>query len=95
MFATYLMIFMGQAQCSAVAVCENTADSCEAVVLECDAPVTLSECLETSVGFAWGTLPDGVARLEEPVIGLGCSTDLSRGFPATVDVDRAAVEGVL
>ncbi len=89
MFALWLILTMGGAECTAIAVCdEEGSPSCEAVVLSCDAPVSLDACLDTAGARGPGDAPD-----LEPMHGLGCSTALTlEGFPATVDFDRDEME---
>lgn len=81
MWVAYIALSMGGASCEAVTVCDKALESCEAVVLSCDAPVSLDACL-------MGGAAD-MAESEEWIDVLGCSTDLSRGWPATVDLDSA------
>ncbi len=93
MYALWLVIFMGGVSCDAVAVCEHDVASCEAVVVSCEAPVRLSACLNEASAYTLAemALPGAADGEIEPIYGLGCSTDLSAGWPATVDFDQDAL----
>lgn len=91
MFAIWLAIYMDGAQCDAVAVCADDAQSCEAQILTCDAPVRLTACLNEGAAYA---SEDRDFDTEEPAYVLGCSTDMHMGWPTNVDLDREAVEGL-
>lgn len=98
MFAAWLVIYMDGVACDAVAVCEEHAQSCEATVVSCEGSVRLSACLNEGSAYSERDMAhygeDGIGRVD-PVYVLGCSTDLSLGWPAFVDLDRYEIEGVL
>jgi len=79
-WSAYVTIGMDGSTCTGVTVCDTRMDSCEITVLACDGPVSLAACLHEG-----GVASD--VESEEWIDVLGCSTDLSRGFPASVDVD--------
>jgi hypothetical protein len=81
MYAFWVLVHLVGASCEGVAICSESADSCEVVITSCDAPVSLEACLDE--GSVAGSLES-----EEWAGVLGCSTDVSLGWPATVDVDR-------
>lgn len=92
MYALWLVVFMDGTACDAVAVCGENEASCEATIVSCEAPVSLDACLNAAAAFTQRELADGEAELLEPIYGLGCSTDLSAGWPATVDFDADEME---
>lgn len=77
MFAADLVVVMDGATCQAVALCATADDSCEAFLTSCDGPVRCP-----SEGYASDNEDS-----EEWVEVLGCSTDLSAGWPLSVDID--------
>lgn len=80
MFALYLVLTMNGATCSAVAICDEAAPSCDAIVLECNGPVSLSACLHEASAYPLGAEPDYTTPWEswdEPLYGLGCAPDAS------------------
>lgn len=87
MIVAWLVVVLGGATCEAVTVCDASADSCEAVIVSCDAPVGLDAC--------WDGYAAGRVESEEWATVLGCSTDLARGWPAGVDLDRDELAGAL